>query len=274
MTRKSIATSIIAIMLAFASFVGIAYAMPTATYKQFSNNTWSGTAPGIQSQFFVDNPALSAHELWYREVFMGNSDTSQYAGVGVEKCGTSNESSSCLPCWPWGNGTDELFAFYISRDANDATVVNHCYVIAQNDPNINTQVIFKAQKNSTNNGMVMTTIPTNQSGGLQQCNNFTTCNVIGNFDKTWAFINNTEYINATFTGEKVFGGLWHYNAWRSGNFDTWNYQTVDGVLRDSKPPQMYWAAGEAPSQGAAFGGELTSCVYASGFNNDVCKYRA
>lgn len=90
----------------------------------------------------------------------------------------------------------------------------------------------------------------------------------------WFYINENEGYNQPFSGnELVWGVAWADNQWRGANLGDWHYQTVDGTQFAGNPPQLFWFI--RPSQDPSrIGGQLYSCIYATGYNNNKCKFEA
>jgi hypothetical protein len=298
MIRRNISVLFVVLMAAL-----VAVGVPQASAKQYrpantlyndnANQIWTGTASGMATNFFIDNPPLQPGEVWSRFIDFSNQDLTAYGDIGIEKCGSA--SNNCYPCKPWSDGRADLFLFITFRGGSDENGTRNCYLFSPTDSNINTSSYFAAYLSQDGQSMELVDTPThpNNGGPLDTCLGTSTtggCSEYSDFLQDGAVWHNQGLHEQIYAGmgppnELVYGGTFAFNQWRSGDFfNGWQYQLKPNSnpgcgLGSSpcpasvgNPVQMYWQYGNYPNQYGS-GGRMTSCVYAPNYNGNNCIYR-
>lgn len=261
MKKRIIALLVPLIMLSVVLVPQTALAKPTkpqGTFNAISWLQWSGsTVSGAQTQFYIDNPSISAGNYWYRQIYLLSGST--VVVLGIVKQGAGN-TAIC----PGGAG---LWSF-ITPPAG----VNFCRAIPADD--INDTVLFSLWRDQNSGDMEFLTTSDHDDMMCQPG----PCSYTANVPASFSSIKLQEAIHETFTGSKVWGGMWTINQWRAnGGGYTWSDQTqpsrgscpgANGCPHTSNPPQFYWF--KYPSE-LGLGGSLDSCVYDTG---SICFFRS
>ncbi len=236
-------------------------AMPAASYNCnnqncFADQIWNGTTNGGGVQFTVDKPGFVDSVAYYNKyIYLKGQAGSESLAIGEARTKSNTFPASTNYCG--GSNSSILWNYFIyAKDSHGLNATARCFPIPAGDENHLTYISAISGTDCEGDGLYDDLWVTIRGF----VSNFTDC---AEAELTFAYssIDDKMQWYGTVQDHMVWGGHWYNSDWVDSNYSLRGQTRLPDTLDQHQPPQQYWNT--IPSNNLP-GGDLWSCVYASG----------
>jgi hypothetical protein len=238
-------------------------AMPATTYNCNNANCvadqiWNGNSYGAGVQFTVDKPGFVSTDTnaYYNKYMLLKGPVSgERLAIGVAR--TKGNGFPSNADWCGGSTSGVIWNYFVYTYQSGGINVDHrCHPVPAGDENhltYITAITAQCEPDGLYDDLRVTF--------HGYASNITDCIEAELTDGYYTSIDNSMQWYGTVQDHMVWGGHWYNSDWVDGNLNLRGQTRLPDSLYQHQPPNQYWNT--LPSNSLP-GGDLWSCVYASG----------
>ena|SRR6184192_129457 len=239
-------------------------AMPAATYNCnnqncFANQIWNNTGSmyGGGAQFTVVKPGFVSTDVnayYNKYIHLKGIVAPEDVAIGVARTKGNGFPSNANYCGGSNSGIIWNYFIYIT-DSSGMRPTSRCFPVPAGDENHLTYITAVAAQCEPDG--LYDDLQVNIRGFSSNISECAEAEMTDGYN----FISDKMQWYGTVQDHMVWGGHWYNSDWVDGNLNLHGQTRLPDTLNQNQPPQQYWNI--APSINLP-GGDLWSCVYASG----------